>query len=148
MLSQKCQYALRAVFELARHYGKGPVKIGGIAAAQAIPPRFLEVILGQLKQGGFVDSRRGASGGYELRRSPGDLAVGEVIRFIEGPLGPVTCLTGQDQENCRLRGNCVFLGMWERAQEAIAKVYDSTTFGGLVEEDRRRQRDYVSSYAI
>ncbi|MBE3132945.1 MAG: Rrf2 family transcriptional regulator [Acidobacteria bacterium] len=148
MLSQKCQYGLRAVFELARHYGKGPIKIADIAAAQAIPPRFLEVILSQLKQGGFVDSRRGASGGYELKRSPGDLAVGEVIRFIEGPIGPVMCLTGQDQDNCRLRGNCVFLGMWEKAGKAIAQVYDGTTFGGLVEEDRLRKRDYVSSYAI
>ena len=62
-VSQKCQYALRAVFELAKQYGKGPTKILHIAELQAIPVRFLEVILVQLKRGGFVDSQRGKEGG-------------------------------------------------------------------------------------
>jgi hypothetical protein len=58
-ISQKCEYAVRAVFELAKRVGRGPVRIADIAEAQAIPVRFLEVILSQLKQGGFVDSQRG-----------------------------------------------------------------------------------------
>lgn len=148
MLSQKCQYALRATLELACHFGQGPIRMGDVAAAQAIPPRFLEVILGQLKQGGFVESRRGASGGYELKRSPGDLTVGEVIRFIEGPIGPVICLTGQDHDQCPLHGQCVFLPMWEKARKAVEEVYDSTTFAGLVEEARVRQGAHAPSYAI
>ena len=77
-ISQKCQYALRAVFELAKHYGQGPVKIADIAKAQAIPLRFLEVILSQLRQGGFAGSRRGNEGGYLLVRSPREFATGHI----------------------------------------------------------------------
>lgn len=57
-VSQKCQYALRAVFELAKRRGEGPTTVADIAKAQAIPAKFLELILGQLRQGGFTESRR------------------------------------------------------------------------------------------
>ena len=147
MVSQKCQYALRAVFELSKDYGKGPAKIADVAEVQAIPVRFLEVILSQLKQGGFVESRRGREGGYLLSRSPDRLAVGDIIRFVEGPIGPVSCVAGTPTERCPLHGGCVFLGMWERAREAVTEVYDTTTFQDLVDEERRSGR-YVPSYTI
>jgi len=101
-ISQKCQYALRAVFELARRPREAPVKVGDIAEAQAIPPRFLEIILNQLKRGGFVESRRGASGGYSLARSPDELTMGEIIRFVEGPFKPVSCTVGDSQDRWTL----------------------------------------------
>ena len=81
MVSQKCQYAIRATFELARRNGRGPIKIGEIAEAQAIPVRFLEVILNQLRQGGFVQSRRGAGGCY-LVRQPEEIKVGEITSML------------------------------------------------------------------
>ncbi|NLX22464.1 MAG: Rrf2 family transcriptional regulator [Phycisphaerae bacterium] len=136
MISQKCQYALRAVFELARQAGQGPVKIGRIAEAQAIPVRFLEAILNQLKQGGFVNSRRGQEGGYFLVHDAGKLTVGQVIRFFEGPIGPVGCTDGKNKPRCPLWGSCVFLGMWERVGQAIAEVYDGTTFTDLLEQEK------------
>ena len=148
MLSQKCQYALRAVFELAKHYGEGPVKIAQVAKVQAIPARFLEVILSQLKQGGFVESRRGKEGGYLLARPPQELTTGEVIRFIEGPLGPVACVEGSAAEECPLHERCVFLPWWRRLQEAVSAVYDGTTFQDLLDEESRMQTRYVPSYAI
>ena len=70
LITKKNQYALRAIFELAKHDGKGPQKISEIAKAQAIPEKFLEVILNQLKGSGLVDSKRGFYGGYYLIRSP------------------------------------------------------------------------------
>ncbi len=150
-VSQKCQYALRALFELALRTDGGPVKIAQIAKAQAIPARFLEVILSQLKQGGFVASQRGNDGGYELVRFPETLTVGEVMRFVEGPLGPVRCVgevgkTGDS--SCLLHGDCVFLPMWRRAHEALSGVYDNTTFKELVEQARDRAGGYTPSYAI
>lgn len=148
MVSQKCQYALRAIFELAIYYGRGPLKIAEIAKAQAIPPRFLEVILNQLKQAGFVDSQRGNQGGYFLARSPGDLTVGEVMRFVQGPVGPVGCVVTDSQSKCPLYGNCVFLPMWEKARRAILDVYDSTTFQDLVEQGKRLSKSYVPCYSI
>jgi len=148
LVSQKCQYGLRAVFELAKHYGGRPVKIGDIAQAQAIPPRFLEIILGQLKQAGFVESKRGADGGYSLVRPPSDLSVGDLIRFVEGPIGPVVCVADGSQGKCPLRGACVFMPMWKKAQKAITEVYDGTTLQHLVDEDRRMHEEYVPFYAI
>lgn len=148
LTSQKCQYALRGLFELAKHYGQGPVKIGEVAEAQAIPPRFLEIILGQLKQAGFVQSRRGAEGGYLLVRSPESLAVGEVIRFVDGPIGPVACVAGDPSDRCPLRGSCVFMPMWKKAQRAIAEVYDNTTFRDLLDEAVQDRGECVLSYVI
>jgi Rrf2 family cysteine metabolism transcriptional repressor len=148
-VSQKCQYALRAVFELARHYGQGPVRISAIAEAQAIPPRFLEVILSQLKQGRFVESRRGKDGGYLLTRQPRQLTVGQVVRFVEGPIGPVGCVDGEGaDQGCPLHGSCVFMALWERAQKAVAQVYDSTTFQDLLQEEARMQAKFAPSYVI
>jgi len=147
-ISQKCQYAVRAIFELSKRYGKGPVRIADIAEAQAIPPRFLEVILGQLKQAGFVVSQRGSKGGYSLARHPSELSIGEVIRFVEGPVGPVVCAMGSKHSECPLYGDCVFLPIWERVRSAVSGVYDETTFQSLVELDARQSKEYVASYAI
>jgi len=148
LISQKCQYALRALFELSRRYGDGPVRIADIAEAQDIPPRFLEVILSQLKQGGFAVSQRGARGGYMLARPPDELTVGEIIRFVEGPVGPVTCAGKRKAIHCRFQGNCVFLPMWERVREAMSSIYDTTTFQDLVDECRQKVDGYVLSYTI
>jgi len=146
-ITQKCQYALRAIFELAKRSGKGPVKIAEVAEAQDIPPRFLEVILSQLKQGGFVASQRGAEGGYVLLRQPDELSVGEVMRFLQGPIGPVDCLL-DGKKNCALFGNCVFLPMWEKVAKAMTDVYDSTSFQDLVENERRQGAASAASYSI
>ena len=85
-ISQKCQYAVRSVFKLAKRQGSGATKISDVAEAQAIPVRFLENILNQLKGGGFVESVRGKEGGYLLARSAKELTVGEIVRYMEGPL--------------------------------------------------------------
>jgi len=147
-ITQKCQYALRAVYELAERDGEGPVKIADIANAQAIPPRFLEVILSQLKQGGFVASHRGSEGGYQLLRSSEDLTVGEVMRFIQGALGPVECVSKDSPRNCPLYGNCAFLPMWERALQAMSDVYDNTTFRDLLDQGLQPAGEYKPCYCI
>ena len=145
---RKTQYALRAVFELAKRGGRRPVKTAAVAKAQAIPPRFLEVILNQLKQTGFVDSRRGNEGGYFLVCSPGDLTVGEVIRFIQGPAHPVDCFMDNPEGNCPLYGNCVFLPVWEKVHEAISNVYDHTTFQDLIDQEVEAHDKHVPCYSI
>ena len=149
MVSQKCQYAIRAVFELARRHGQGPVKISDIAGKQAIPLRFLQVILNQLKRGGIVESRRGSEGGYYLSRQPDRIPVGEIVRFIEGPLVLVPCQTnGKAADLCSLHPNCVFIGVWERAAKAMSDVYDCTNFQDLVEDDLRQRKSSLFSYSI
>ncbi len=148
MVSQKCKYALRAIFELAKRYGRGPVRIGDIARTQAIPSRFLEVILTQLKQGGFVESRRGSQGGYLLARQPSSINVGEVIGFVEGPFGPVSCVAGEGGTSCPIHEHCVFVPMWQKVKDAVSKVYNGTTFQSLLDEEVRMRSEYVPTYAI
>lgn len=147
-ISQKCQYALRALFELSRHDSAKPLKINDIAEAQSIPTRFLEVILNELKHAGFVDSKRGKSGGYFLAKPPSQLTVGEIIRFIQGPLGPVECVNGDPREKCALKGDCALLPLWMRVKEAVSDIYDNTTFRQLVEEDFMRREGYVPNFVI
>lgn len=151
-VSQKCQYALRATLELAKRRGNGPVPATEIARTQAIPLRFLELILGELKKGGFVASRRGARGGYMLRQPPGALTVGGVMRFVDGPDSPVKCIDLGGEMNCPLRGRCAFGGMWARARDAVADIYDNTTFADLIVEQRAERRaaadSYVPTYCI
>jgi len=131
--SQKCQYALRAIFELAKHRGNGPVRISDIAEAQAIPPRFLENILNELKGGDFVESVRGRAGGYMLKADPTTLSVGEVIAFVQGPIAPVHCMFDGEHDTCPLAEKCPYLPLWERAQSALKSVYDETTFADLLD---------------
>ena len=147
-ISQKCQYALRATFELAKHQGGGVTTVGDIAEAQAIPPRFLEQILAQLKQGGFVESRRGVMGGYTLAIPAGQLTVGKIIRFIDGPVAPVKCMTDAADNTCRLSGRCAFLSLWQRAETAVAEVYDSTTLQNLIDQEQSRLHATVGMYCI
>ncbi len=147
-IPQKWQYALRAVFELAKRGRPSPTKVSEIAEAQGIPPRFLEVILNQLKSEGIVDSRRGSAGGYLLLRSPHALTVGEVMRCLDGDGDPLQCEAAGAGEGCRFHGDCVFLSVWEESWRAMWQVYDGTTFQQLVDEAQRRESEYVPTYTI
>ena len=148
MVSQKCQYAIRAIFELAKRHGQGPVKIKDIAEVQAIPMRFLEVILSQLRRSGFVHSKRGADGGYFLAHRPDEIMVGEIVQFVEGPLAPVACMTDKAGAECVLYGNCVFLGLWERASKALSDVYDKTSFQDLVSAEAKMRAPSHLTFSI
>lgn len=135
-LSQKCQYTLRALFELAKRGRSQPVSAAEIAQAQAIPARFLELILQGLRRAGQVEARRGLGGGYILAVPPDHLTVGQIIRQVEGSLAPVDCLSGDDEQCCRLKGRCAFATLWRRAETAMEQVLDATSLADLVEEDR------------
>lgn len=134
-ISQKSQYALRAVFELAKRATDKPTRISDIAAVQAIPTRFLELILNQLKQAGIVESRRGQQGGYVLAKTPEELTVGDIIRFGDGPIQPVKCVS-TGGVGCPLRNGCIFEDMWRQAGNAMADVFDKTTFRDLLEREK------------
>ena len=148
ILSQKCQYAIRAVLELAKRYGLGPVTIGDITRKQAVPPRFLEIILNEMRQGGLVRSRRGAHGGYELGTSPKDISVGQDIRLVDGPLDPVQCAGGRGARACPLGEGCALVKLWRRAKEALEEVYDGTSFQDLVEEEAALQKKDGADFTI
>src|SRR5215831_16401035 len=117
--SVKGEYALQAIFDLASQRPGEPVRIADIARRQKIPQKFLELILASLKQAGFVESKRGAEGGYLLLRSPDSLTVGEVVRHIEGAAG---------KGKGRRKGDTPFTALWANVDAAISGVIDKTTF--------------------
>ncbi len=137
LITQKNQYALKAVVELAKHIGAGPIKISEIAKAQSIPMRFLEVILGQLKGSGFVDSKRGYTGGYYLLCPPESISVGDVIRFMQKGQTPSCechkCITESDE--CPFDAECAFATMWERVNKAVFEIFDETTIKDLLDSE-------------
>ena len=132
---KKQQYAIRAMLELARHYGKGPVKISDIAQAQAIPQRFLEVILNQLKGSGHIGSKRGYSGGYQLVISPKKIRVGDIVRHIQGEKDLIECIACISEQECPLERRCSLHRMWVSVRDAIFSVYDTTTLQDLLNGD-------------
>ena len=134
-VSRKSQYALRAIFELAKHNGKGPQKISEIAHAQAIPVKFLEVILNQLKGSGLVESKRGFYGGYFLVRQPNQIAVGDIMRFMERNQEQSQCVALVPEINCPFKGECAFFPMWNKVKDAIFKVYDETSIQDLIDTE-------------
>lgn len=136
LVTQKNQYALRAIYELAKYRGEGPIKILEIAEAQNIPMRFLEVILSQLKRSGLVESKRGYTGGYTLLRDPAEITVGDVFRSIDETLGTVECVACMSAKNsCPHQGRCSFFPMWQKLQNSIRSVFDETTIEDLLNVD-------------
>ena len=146
-ISKKCQYALKAVFELAwRNSGK-PVKTYSIADAQRMSPRFTEIILNELKHGGYVESRRGNTGGYLLARDAAEITVREVIEYIQGPISLVPEAT-EGGPNAAFLGNEAFKELWEQVNNAVCEVCDGRTFADLVEFERVARDSSAANYCI
>jgi Rrf2 family transcriptional regulator, cysteine metabolism repressor len=136
------------VFELAKRHGAGPASVADIAASQAVPPRFLELIIQQLKQAGYVESRRGTNGGYLLAVPADKVNVAQIIRLFDGSFSPVRCVVGRNEEECPMRGRCAFMSMWTRAKQALEHVYETTTIQDLVDEEDRIVNGQLEDYCI
>ncbi len=145
-ISVKSEYALKAVFDLAVQYlglppgapAMPPVKIADIARRQKIPQKFLELVLAGLKQSGFVDSRRGAEGGYLLAKSPDSITVGEVLRAVENVKG--------HPRNSKVADP--FGDVWQRVDQAISDVLDQTSFGDMARSWKEKQTHYIPNWEI
>lgn len=150
-LSKRTQYGLRALYALARNYGRGPVLIAQLSEEEAIPRKFLEQILLALKASGLVVSRKGKGGGYALVRSPEQITVAQVIRVMEGPLAPLPCASETRFRKC---DECVDIEtcgtriVMRQVRDAMAEILDSTTLAMVCEKvDRaRRTQDAMESF--
>jgi Rrf2 family cysteine metabolism transcriptional repressor len=139
-ISVKGEYALQAIFDLASQRPGEPVRIADIAGRQKIPQKFLELILASLKQAGFVESRRGAEGGYLLARPADSLTVGEVLRFVEGPQ--------QGKTRTRRKVETPFTGMWQRVDDGVSGIIDKTSFAELLRGWQEKKNKYVLNWEI
>ncbi len=137
-ISVKGEYALLAVLDLALQKPGEPVKIGGIARRRGIPRKFLELILASLKQGGFLESRRGAEGGYLLARHPSAITVGEILRHVEGARA----------DSSATRTHSPFADMWKDVEDAISGILDSLTFAEVARRHLESQSVYVPNWDI
>lgn len=138
MISQKAKYALRALVVLTKAPRDTPLMISDIARDHAIPKKFLEQILLELKRAGVVMSRRGRFGGYVLLRSAGEITVGEVLRLVDGPIAPLPCLSRiayRRCSDCADEANCEIRQVFARVALASRAVLDSTTLADIVKQD-------------
>lgn len=132
-ISYKGDYALKAMVELAVSYedrSGAVVPVTDIAKRLDIPRKFLESILLNLKKGGFVKSKRGKEGGYTLAGHPGKVTVGDIVRFVEGPLEPIACCD-DCYKGCRDIDTCALRGVWKKAADAVTAVVDHITLEQL-----------------
>ena len=103
MLAQKTRYALRSLLYLAEQDASAPVQLASIASTQRVPPKYLELIMLDLKKAGLVKSVRGPKGGYRLARDPASISFGEVVRIMEGPIALIPCASVNFYAPC---GDC------------------------------------------
>lgn len=135
-ISVKSEYALLALFDLAMQPPGEPVKIADIARRQQIPQKFLELILASLKQGGFVESRRGAEGGYRLAKPADQITVGQALHYME------------EDKTAKRVAHQAFTELFKRVDLAVSSVLDQTTFAEMARRWKESQTKYVANWEI
>lgn len=143
-ITYKGDYALKAILDLASHYGTGLVTIQDMAGRLDIPVKFLEQVLLDLKRGSFVESRRGKVGGYLLAKPPSQIKVGQIIRFIEGAIEPIACIERR-YSGCSDIYKCVFRKIWQDVTQATSNIVDNITFEDLAREIKAKKASFVYS---
>ncbi|EKD27521.1 MAG: Transcriptional regulator, BadM/Rrf2 family [uncultured bacterium] len=141
----KGDYALKTLLDLALNYDSGLVTILDISKRMDIPKKFLEQVLLDLKKGGFVNSKRGKEGGYYLAKKPDEIRIGDVIRFIDGPIEPIACVN-DTYGGCKDLSKCVFRKIWVKTSDAVSAVVDNITLEDLVRDVSGHNR--ILNYSI
>ena len=133
-VSTKGDYGIRALVELAHHYGEGPVQSAEIAARQGIPEPYLDQLLTAMRRAGFIRSVRGPQGGHALIRHPSEIRLSEVIEALEGSLSPIACL---DNGECTKPGVCAQREVWEQVRRATQEILNRVTIEDLAVKERQ-----------
>ena len=130
-LSMKTDYALRAIFTLVEHYGRGPIPTRELARRNEIPKKFLEQILLGMKDQGWVDSLAGKEGGYILAKSPERITMGEIVRFFDGILAPIHCVSVTQYKRCSQEPVCRFRRVLFDARNYVATLMEKSTLADV-----------------
>lgn len=140
-ISTKGRYALRLMLDLALHNTGEPVSLKDIAKRQEISDKYLEQIISILNKAKYVNSVRGAQGGYSLRMKPEEYTIGMILRLTEGSLAPVACV--EEEGGCERKSDCATALVWRKMNEAINNVVDNMTLADLVEFELQKGEQYV-----
>lgn len=147
-ISTKGHYGVQAMFDLAQHFGEGPISLKSIAERQELSEHYLEQLIAVLRKAGLVKSVRGAQGGYILARDPADIKVGDIVRVLEGPIAPVECVSEEDPEHCLKSEFCITRNVWEKVKDSIEEVLDNISLADMCREaeQAKRNRTYNMYY--
>lgn len=140
MLSKKTKYAIRALIALGDSFGKNSINISTIAEQQRIPKKFLEQILLEMRNAGFLYSKKGAGGGYSLLKDPKDINLVQVIRLTGGPISQLPCVSlnfYQKCEECKNEETCGIRDAFLNVRDATLKVLSETSIADLIEKEKR-----------
>ena len=141
-LSKKGEYALRSLINLgiAAKVGRSLVQVTELARAEDLPVKFLEQVMQQLREAGFIESVRGKHGGYRLAKPAGKIHIGEIVRLIDGPLAPIGCvsLTAYEPCNCPDEAHCGLRMLMLDVRNAISAILDRYTLADVVEVTTRK----------
>jgi Rrf2 family protein len=143
MLSMKAKYALRALVVLSAHEKK-MMQGKAIAKEADVPPKFLEAILIELRNHGIVESKRGIFGGYFLARSPNEIMVGDIVRFIDGTLAPLRCASVSDYQkcdDCQDEDTCVIRKVMVDVRNAISRELDNRSLAEVLRLSPQRKQN-------
>ena len=143
-LTKRGEYALRALIDLglAQESGRPMLQIAEVARKENIPIKFLEAILVELKEAGYLDSKRGKKGGYFLAKPMDTIRIGDVVRKLEGPLAPIACVSQNFYERCSCpdEAHCGLRMLMLDVRNAIANILDGYTLAQTVEVTLRKIR--------
>ncbi|WIG60619.1 MAG: Iron-sulfur cluster regulator IscR [Ktedonobacterales bacterium] len=133
-ITMKGDYGLRAMIDLAAHYGAGPVPSGAIAERQRIPEHFLDQLLIMLRRAGLLKSLRGPQGGHMLARPPAQICMNDVIHALEGTIAPMECLPNPGA--CQLTAGCAIREVWQQVEAYTRQLLLATTLEQLAQRHR------------
>jgi Rrf2 family protein len=134
-LSRKADYALRVLVTLVTRNGEGPMSMTELAKANDVPKRFLEHIMLDLKEQGWVASTPGRKGGYVLRADPNRITMGQVVRHFDGLMAPIGCVSVSRFEPCSQAGTCRFRRVLLDIRNATTSFLDNTTLAKVMQSD-------------
>ncbi len=133
-LSTKGQYGVRAMYEIAKGSGLGPVTIKKISQEQHVSVAYLEQILNKLRRAGIIKSVKGPGGGYMLARDPKLISIGEILKELEGPVAITSCL--DPKEGCVRVDSCVTHLLWKSLGDNIKRFLDGMKLQDLLQGDQ------------
>lgn len=128
--STRAEYGLRALIDLAAHYGEGPIRSRVIAARQGLPEPYLNQLMTMLRRAGLVTSKRGPTGGHLLSRPPGDISLKDAFAVLEGSTSPWWCAEVDDPD-CEFATDCGLRPVWKAIGAATDGVLDRLTLADL-----------------
>ncbi|MBI5540159.1 MAG: Rrf2 family transcriptional regulator [Bacteroidia bacterium] len=139
MISKKAQYSLYALTYLAKKYEHGPVLISEIAEAEKLPKKFLETILLELKNMGIVSSKKGKGGGYYLIKKPENVNFAEIIRFFDGAIALLPCVTYNYYEecnHCKDETTCGVRSVVKEIRDKTVAILKNTTLKDIIDKEK------------